>query len=99
LQDRGRALEDQGDQADLRKAERKVVLQQRIGRRDQRLHQVIQEMTKRHGKDDLHHSGVGRGVGGLGIGGHGDLEATGTGQDDPSLARNGNVRRKAADQA
>ena len=67
LQDRRRALKDKRDQSDLGEGQIKIVLQQRIARRDQRLHQVVQKVTKGHGKD---HRGDGgfwtAGGGGLG---------------------------------
>ena len=59
LQDRGRALEDKGDEADLREGKLQVFLQQGIACGDQGLHQVIQEMAKRHGKDHRDDGGFG----------------------------------------
>jgi len=57
LQDGGGSLEDKGDQPDLREGQRKVFLQQRIGRRDQRLHKIVQKVPQRHRKDDGNNRG------------------------------------------
>ena len=46
LQQRRRELERQCDQPDLREVERVVVLEDRIHRRDQRLHGVVEEMRE-----------------------------------------------------
>jgi hypothetical protein len=57
LQDGGCALKDKGNQSDLGEGQIKIILQQRIARRDKRLHQVVQKVTKSHSKD--HRSGGG----------------------------------------
>ncbi len=77
LQDRGGALKDQGNQPYLGKAESQIVLEQGISRRDQRLHQVIQQMPQCDGKDDLDNGRVACVLGRLRSGGHRDFPAAG----------------------
>ena len=49
LQERGRRLVGQGDKPDLSEREIESTLEQRIDRKDQRLHHVVQEVGKAQG--------------------------------------------------
>ena len=55
LQDGRHTLENQRNQADLGKGEREVVFQDRIDRRDQRLHQIVHEVPHRDCHNDRQH--------------------------------------------
>jgi hypothetical protein len=67
LQQRGGELERQRDHADLREVERVIVFQDRIDRRDQRLHGVVEKMRKADCRQhDISRSRPGRLGGGIG---------------------------------
>ena len=52
LQQRSRDLEREGDQADLAEVQREGGFQDRIERRDERLHHVVEEMAEADGEKD-----------------------------------------------
>jgi hypothetical protein len=62
LEQRGGALEDEGEQADLPELQGEILGEDRIDRRQQRLHDVVEQMAEADGEDD----GVGRRAGGGG---------------------------------
>ncbi|MNH34313.1 hypothetical protein D3C79_949000 [compost metagenome] len=58
LQQRGRQLKRQGDQADLGEGQPIVGLEHRIDRRQHRLDQVVDQMRQRYRANDAHHQGT-----------------------------------------
>ena len=70
LQQRGRDLVDQGDDADLGEAQMKIRFQVRIDRRYQRLHHVVQQMAEAD-REQHREGGVVGGLAGDGGIGHG----------------------------
>jgi hypothetical protein len=68
LQQRRGALEGQGDQADLGEAERELLLEQRVDRRQDGLHAIVEQVHEGDREQDLQHgaaggAGLGRGGG------------------------------------
>jgi hypothetical protein len=60
LQDRGRELEDERDDADVHEVEGQRLLHQRIDREQHRLHRVVEEMGPAHREQDRQHGGARR---------------------------------------
>src|SRR5262245_17097271 len=53
LQQRSRELQHEGDEANLREIELKVLLQNRVNGRNQRLHHVVEQMAEAESREDL----------------------------------------------